>query len=240
MKAGGSGGANTQTGARFEEATDLVGLLGALPGYAIREKRVRTKAGGFRAPGSYEVWAGDVLVAHIARQNHFGDVLLPSLGIRWQDHVSREAKPDEAIWFPDTRRLVILEKKSQQTSGSTDEKLASGHFRLESYSRLVAPANGTAEFWFVLHPYFSEPKYRDVVQYAKRTGCKVTFQFTPDELATAEGEVAEKRVASWGCLAVTQLPLAKLGFAGHVLPRRVDVEEVPPRRATQQNFAGED
>ena len=95
-------------------------------------------------------------------------IYLKSKGIRWQDIISRQIKPDEAYFNPETKELKIYEKKYQQTAGSADEKLQTCAFKILQYEK-IGNAIGAKKvtYTYVLSNWFKTSIYKDVLDYIK-------------------------------------------------------------------------
>lgn len=74
--------------------------------------------------------------------------------------------PDESFLDEENKILYILEKKFQYRSGSTDEKLQTGHFKREFY--IEQYPNYKIEYAFVLSDWFKQDKYKPEKRYCKK------------------------------------------------------------------------
>jgi len=63
---------------------------------------------------------------------------LKDKGINWQNIISKKLLPDEAYFDEANNRVIIYEKKFQQTAGSADEKPQTCAFKIAQYRRLFA------------------------------------------------------------------------------------------------------
>ena len=102
------GGARTNiNGLRFEQETSLRGAL-INAGYFVTERSVvRDQHGN--------------CLGLIAPKYDFYGKFLRQEGIRWQDYISKQLLPDEALLNFSNNTVYIIEKKFQNTSGSVDE-----------------------------------------------------------------------------------------------------------------------
>lgn len=102
---------------------------------------------------------------------------LKSKGIDYTNLISKKLLPDEA--FIDTKnfRLVIYEKKFQQTPGSADEKPQTCAFKIWEY-RKIATALGLKDvtYTYIFNEWFKRPEYKDMLDYIKSVdGCDYFF-----------------------------------------------------------------
>ena len=79
--------------------------------------------------------------------------------------------PDEAFINIELKKLVILEKKFQQTSGSVDEKPQTGVFKQFHYSELFPSYQ--VSYVYCLSDWFKKPEYTSVLKYLKKNDIPV-------------------------------------------------------------------
>lgn len=169
MKAGGTGGANTGTGLRFEKVVDLRDLLRGIAGYEVRQ--ILGQAGD-------GVFFRGKLVARCFQKHSFYDYLDEN-GIDWEKIISRRILPDDALLVIVRETLFIIEVKYQQGEGSVDEKLQTCDFKRKQYAKLVAKLELKVEYVYVLNEWFNKPKYRDVLAYINSMNCHYKFGSIP-------------------------------------------------------------
>lgn len=169
MKRGGKGGSNTTTGLVFEGKVDLQTLLASQPGYSI--KPIDGKAGN-------GVYFEDTLVARCFRKHDFYRFLAEE-GIRWNETISQQLLPDDALLVIIRSTLFIIEVKWQQVPGSVDEKLQTCDFKRKQYQKLVARLNLKVEYVYVLGDWFKSPRYADVLAYIHSVNCHYRFGSIP-------------------------------------------------------------
>ncbi|OQB38589.1 MAG: hypothetical protein BWY06_01943 [Candidatus Latescibacteria bacterium ADurb.Bin168] len=169
MKSGGSGGANTRTGLRFESRVDLATILREIPGYDIVQ--VDGKAG-------VDVLFEGKLVARCFRKHDFYR-FLRERGIDWQSKISKKLLPDDALLVIVRETLFIIEVKYQQVAGSVDEKLQTCDFKRKQYLKLVSPLGLRVEYVYVLNDWFKKPEYKDVLDYIQSVNCHYKFNEVP-------------------------------------------------------------
>lgn len=98
---------------------------------------------------------------------------LDTLGIKWNDIISKKLLPDEAYFDTDTKELKIYEKKYQQTAGSADEKPQTCAFKIFQF-RKIGNAIGAKRvtYTYLLSNWFAKPEYKDMLDYIKSVdGC---------------------------------------------------------------------
>jgi hypothetical protein len=176
MKLGGTGGANTSTGLKFEQKTSLADLLNQLQGYSLR---TLVQDQGFRPPAMSISVKGQEVGLLLGKEALYR--FMTRKGARWDTILSKKILPDEAV-LVGSARLVILEKKFQQTPGSVDEKLQTCHYKIRQFRKLAA-LFGVADvrYYYVLSRWFENPSYRDVLEYVREVGCDYFFEELPFE-----------------------------------------------------------
>lgn len=160
----GKGGGNTRTGLVFEGKTDLATFLNLQPHYSVM--------------GS-EVFFNGYKVAEIYKKHAFYNVFLNNLGIDWSRYISKRLLPDDSIFVLNNNTLFIIECKHQEVAGAVDEKLQTCDFKKKQYKKLMAPANIDVEYIYLLDNWFTDPKYKDVLDYILSVGCDYYFEYIP-------------------------------------------------------------
>lgn len=158
----GKGGANTQTGLRFEERINLAVAISKLPNYEVI--------------GDSVFYQGE-RIAELFSKHKLYKVLLESKGINYLHHISKKLLPDEAVFIKDT--LFIVEMKFQFVAGSVDEKLQTCHFKKRQYTKLFSETHIKVEYVYVLNDWFMKPEYKDVLAYIEEVGCHYFFNEIP-------------------------------------------------------------
>jgi hypothetical protein len=133
MVAGGVGGANTITGKYFEVATDLKSAL---------------------------IEAGYNLDDFIfCQQYDFARYFKKQTGLKMKDVFGKDFRPDEAVIYNNT--LYVVEKKTQGTGGSVDEKIQTGPYKLAMYEECakMLGLKGAKYIYLLAGKYFNIPKY---------------------------------------------------------------------------------
>lgn len=78
------------------------------------------------------------------------------------------------------KKLRSIEKKTQSGSGSVDEKLQTCDFKLKQYRKLFSPLNKEVKYYYLLEKeWFSQQKYKDVLDYIISVGCGYYFNYIP-------------------------------------------------------------
>jgi hypothetical protein len=163
MKKGGIGGANTQTGIRFEGRVDLLVKLNELPGY--------------RVDGNL-IYYEDDLIARSFRKNNLY-IYLKEQGIDYKNFISKKLLPDDAIYVIKDNTVYVIEVKFQIVAGSVDEKLQTCDFKKKQYQKLFSSLNYEVEYIYVLSDWFKKPEYKDVRDYIISVGCRYYFEYLP-------------------------------------------------------------
>ncbi len=165
MIQGGIGGANTQTGLRFEKKTDILLLLAQRSGYSVDGTSIhfhgKEIAKRYQKSGLYKFLKGE--------------------GVDYKNHISKKLLPDDAIFNIELNTLYIIEIKFQKTSGSVDEKLQTCDFKKKQYSKLLTPLGIKVEYIYVLNDWFNTPAYKDVLDYIQSVDCHYYFNILPLE-----------------------------------------------------------
>lgn len=168
MKKGGTGGANTQTGLRFERKVDFVTLIQEVPGYTVRQSPVA---------GIDVLFEGRVHATCFKKSQFYK--FLEHRGVDWNEIVSSRLMPDDAILVVLRDTLFIIEIKYQQRGGSTDEKLQTCDFKKKQYTKLVSPLGFRVEYVYVLSDWYKQPRYKDVLDYIHSVNCHYVFDEIP-------------------------------------------------------------
>lgn len=163
MIKGGIGGGNTITGLIYEGVVDLSTFLSKQNGYAVE---------------GHNVFYQGKLVAHVFKKHSFYQYIT-TLGIRWQDHISKKLLPDNAIYVIVNNTMFILEVKHQEVAGSVDEKLQTCDFKKKQYQKLLSQLNMEVQYIYVLSDWFRKPEYKDVLDYIISVGCQYYFNYIP-------------------------------------------------------------
>jgi hypothetical protein len=165
MKKGGVGGANTQTGIKFEGEVDLLVALDKLKDYDIQ--------------GNTILYQGHE-VAYSYRKNSLY-VFLKEQGIDYKDYISKRLLPDDAIYVIKDNTMYIIEVKFQVVAGSVDEKLQTCDFKKKQSQKLCSSLNYEVEYMYVLSDWFRKEEYKDVRDYIISVGCHYYFEYLPLE-----------------------------------------------------------
>ena len=165
MKTGGTGGANTQSGLRFEEKTDILTLLSKRKDYRV-EKNI--------------IYYKEKEVARTYKKYDFY-AFLEKNKVNWKQIISKRLLPDDAIYVISKNTLHIIEVKFQRVAGSVDEKLQTCDFKKRQYKKLLAPLNINVEYIYILSNWFRDPSYKDVLEYILSVGCHYYFEYLPLE-----------------------------------------------------------
>ena len=80
-------------------------------------------------------------------------------------------EPDEAYIDTEKKIIFIIEKKFQQTSGSVDEKIQTGHFKKMHYEELFP--NFKIYYIYCLSDWFKKDKYKSTLNYLRTSGVPI-------------------------------------------------------------------
>lgn len=164
MKKGGIGGGNTKTGINFEGEVDFLTLIGKQPRYTIE---------------GHDIFYNNKNVAQAFKKHDFYKHL-KERGIDWENIISAQLLPDDAVFVIANNTFFILEIKFQGRSGSTDEKLQTCDFKIKQYRKLLAQLNVEVQFIYILNDWFKAPRYKDVLDYIITVpGCSYYFNYLP-------------------------------------------------------------
>ncbi len=102
---------------------------------------------------------------------------LANRGVKWDDIISKKLLPDEAYFDETNNRVIIYEKKYQQTEGSADEKPQTCAFKIYEYRKLFAAMGVTdVSYIYIFNDWFQKPQYKDMLEYIKSVdGCDYIF-----------------------------------------------------------------
>ena len=102
---------------------------------------------------------------------------LDQRGLDWKEIISKRLLPDEAYFDEQNNRVIIYEKKFQQTSGSADEKPQTCAFKISQFRKLFAALGVTdVSYIYIFNDWFKRPEYRDMLDYIRSVdGCNYIF-----------------------------------------------------------------
>lgn len=164
MIKGGKGGANTITGLIYEGKVDLKEFLNRQIGYKVLDT---------------QVFYREIEVAQIFKKYELYSEFLKPRGVDWKKCISSQLLPDNGIYVIINNTVYIIEVKTQNRSGSVDEKLQSCDFKKKQYQKLFFPLNIEVQYIYVLDDWFRKEKYKDVLDYIISVGCQYYFQYIP-------------------------------------------------------------
>jgi hypothetical protein len=168
---GGVGGGKTTSGLLFEGRCDFVTLLDAVSGYSIDQRK----------DAGCDVRYEGKVVAHTFKKHAFYRYL-EAHGVRWQDKISAQLLPDDAIIVITRKTLNIIEVKFQNVAGSVDEKLQTCDFKRKQFQKLVSDLDLAVAYIYVLNSdWFQVPRYKDVLDYIQSVNCNYCFDRLPLE-----------------------------------------------------------
>lgn len=161
----GGGAKTTEHGLKFEQDTRLEDALTAA-GYIVENSTcVKNSAGE--------------IVGILAPKHNLYTKILEKAGIDWRTRIARKILPDEVFINVKKKKAYIIEKKFQNTSGSTDEKLQTCDFKKRIYKKLLRGTGFTVKYFYVCNDWFKQPYYEDVHKYIKKSKCSLFFNEIP-------------------------------------------------------------
>lgn len=192
LKAGGTGGANTNRGGlEFERKTDLKDRIARdLPDkyeLATHNYTYDNLIVGTKNTDSFDVIrkSDGRLIGLITKQNAFYNALHETTGLLNTNN--KRWKPDEAFFNFEANTVFIVEKKWQQGSGSVDEKMFGFVNKRRLYQRVFNHLSGepkpTVQFaalfnsdWFIYqHKGIALPTYQDYFDNLREDAIKIFF-----------------------------------------------------------------
>ena len=187
MKKGGVGGANTKTGLAFELKTDLPNFISKQSGYEVVENdfdiKLVKRTGEVRKikRSSTARWIVNFEGEKVAEifQKHGLYRYFDEVDLNYKAIISKKLLPDDSIFVMDNNTVFIIEKKTQKTQGSVDEKLQTCDFKLKQYKKLVSPLNKEVKYYYLLDEWFLNSNYKDVLDYIISVGCYYRFNYIP-------------------------------------------------------------
>lgn len=145
MIKGGVGGAITKTGLAFELKTDLPTFIAKQNGYEIFENDfdIERKDGKVTKKKRKKVsrWSVTYKGEYVTEifQKHGLYRYFDEVDLKYNEILSKKLLPDDSIFVMDNNTVFIIEKKTQNTNGSVDEKLQTCDFKLKQYKKLFSP-----------------------------------------------------------------------------------------------------
>lgn len=102
---------------------------------------------------------------------------LEQQGVKWEQYISKKLLPDEAYFDKDNNRVIIYEKKYQQTAGSADEKPQTCAFKIYEFRKLFASIGVTdVSYIYIFNDWFKKSQYMDMLEYIRSVdGCDYLF-----------------------------------------------------------------
>lgn len=187
MRKDGVGGANTRTGLVFELKTDLSTFISKQEGYEVLENdfdvKVIKRTGEVKKSKRKPIarWLVNYRGEKVAEifQKHGLYRYFNEVGLDYNAIISKKLLPDDSIFVIDNNTVYIIEKKTQNTEGSVDEKLQTCDFKLKQYKKLFSPLNKEVKYYYLLDEWFRNPKYKDVLDYVISVGCDYRFNYIP-------------------------------------------------------------
>ncbi len=162
MITGGVGGANTLSGAYFEQITK-----GEAPGIPLHKVELRKY---FEAK-THKLYALSKIFScntGLPTSEIPKDKLEKAKKFEGQYVLTKALEPDEAYLDEETSTLTIFEKKYQDGDGSVDEKIQTVGFKMKQYQRVAAELGiQNVYFVYILGDFFKNPYYQDALDYIR-------------------------------------------------------------------------
>lgn len=165
MKKGGGKGNSTMTGIIYEKKVDILNSLDKNQGYNIKNK-------------SDIYYNGEIVATAYPKHKLYG-VFLEDNGVEYKKRIGRKILPDQAIYIHSTKKMIIIEVKSQKVEGSVDEKITTCDFKKKQYEKLFKGLVTNVELIYCLSPHFDKKKYKDALSYIHESGCQYFFEKIP-------------------------------------------------------------
>ena len=158
MIRGGTGGANTMSGAYFEQIAH-----GTAPGLPLHKE----KLGQF-----YKEATGKHYSLSMIRPSKTKgipkDKEEKAKMFEGQFLLTKALQPDEAYLDYESSTLTIFEKKVQNCEGSVDEKLQTCGFKIQQYQKIAADLGIKNVYYiFILGEWFKNYYYKDTLAYIR-------------------------------------------------------------------------
>ncbi len=169
----GKGGAKTnKNGLRFERIVDVKTAL-EKNGWLLKETKISDKI--------YELDYEEQKIFILQKHQLYTYIGKYILNFDHKDYISKKLLPDNAIINVTTKTVIILEVKFQSVAGSVDEKLQTCDFKKKQYEKLARDTNYKIRYVYILNDFFDDEKYKDVLEYIKKTNCEYYFNEFPLE-----------------------------------------------------------
>lgn len=143
----------------FERKTSLENILTDL-GYMVMDNQL-TKDGLFLGNLFYQ----DEIYSKIFKPHN----------INWEDYIIARFKPDEVFIDEAKKKVYIIEKKLPETEGNAVEKFTSFDFRRKQFQKLFGTLGYKVKICYVLHHYYRQSKYCQLLEYIKKGRCSYFF-----------------------------------------------------------------
>ena len=179
MIRGGIGGANTQTGIRFEKKHDILEAIAKIEGYTISNNDIlfngQKVAEAYKKAQIYTKFLTQFGIIRKKIDGKYGVYIKTIDDEPPKKILSKSLEPDNSLFIINSKTIHILELKDQSGQGSVDEKLQTCNFKKQQYEKLFGPFGIKVEFTYLLADWFKDKKYEDSLEYIKKSGCHYFF-----------------------------------------------------------------
>jgi hypothetical protein len=164
-KGTGAGGSNTnKNGLNYEELTNLCKLLNL--------DHTKTKFGNGKTH-EYHLFKYKTVELYILKKNGLQNYLKNEFNSTY----GKSLEPDECLLNKKEKIIIVLEKKFQQSNGSTDEKIQTGDCKRWEYEKLYPGYQ--IIYIYILSDWFRKDRYKLDIQYLFEKNINVLFGSDP-------------------------------------------------------------
>lgn len=165
LKNKGGGGLNTNfNGKKFESETSLINSIIESDKFILKSNNLFNLNNNF--------------IATIGQQGDFYKILKENFKIIPENLLSSELRPDDFLLIEKSREMIIVEQKFQEGVGSADEKILACDFKRLQYEKIGDEIGYKVRVIYILNSWFLKDKYRDYLEYMRKSGVDVIISDT--------------------------------------------------------------
>lgn len=153
----GGGSKTNLNGLSFEGRTSLIDSLNLHPNIEIKNNN--------------EIHFNGVIVGYYFEKHNFYTDFIEKHKVDWKKLISKKYLPDGVFVNILIKKVFIIEKKFQESSGSVDEKLQTCDFKRKTYKKIIEKTGFETEYFYLLNSWYKRVEYEDVKEYIKSVGC---------------------------------------------------------------------